>query len=497
MSLHLEDSVTEVLALLEGGQDAVNDPPPPPSPPPLDLQPPPPRQNVGEGAPRQLGLARRGNRAPLVTYATTEDERTALNSALESEGLGFRADDDEDLQAAKRAAGIGRTKAPCADFTSFQNRLFEALRLGALGGADADPGVQQEYANAFRAQVVVQVPSRKARLQQTDFTFETCERIAEAVTEESIFGLTPSALARKVKDHIGDGSLAGVFPGESKEATPEEGGQDRLDKMNEFGRHIVEILRGAGPVRPELTGSIVLKGGGYGGIPEDLDINVTTKGDEQTRKEQWDAVIETMNDFDGLRVSTDSGPLYIFAMAPGKIQGENDRIWERRYGFPVKFPGETKNRVIPFEVEVKDVGGDVWKEHLKPDAPTRTTDEEGASDPQWLMLDTMTRILGHRNNMIESVEQPNEDMLEDVPEDEKEARWLEMVQQEGLEKSQGKRLWEKLNVAYTMSLEKGDLNKDDLAGWLKKTVKDFAAYSELLNLAEDEDGYEEWLQDIA
>src|SRR5262249_40014746 len=163
--------------------------------------------------------------------------------------------------------------------------------------------------------------------------------------------------------------LAGMFPGETEEATSEQGGKERVDKMVNLGREIVEMLRGAGNVRPELTGSIVLAGGGDTGVPADLDINITTSGAGKERQEQWDAIVEIMNDYDGTRIVVPGGTIFVFPMAAGKVQGTNDRIWERRFGYSLTLDGKTK--VMPFEVEVKDVGGEVWKEHLLPTAKKR------------------------------------------------------------------------------------------------------------------------------
>jgi hypothetical protein len=493
-----KSGVREVLESL--GSTHIETPPEIPPPPHNSLNIPPPPLFTGPStssntAPKPL----RKVAAPppkAVTYKTAEEERTALNQALERAGLNFRATSDEDLQAAKKAAGLGSTKALSTDFKAFEKRLIDALKLGALNGVDTDEVAQQDFADSFKAAIIREVPERKKRLENEPFTFEQCLEIAGATTEEAIFGLTPSALARRAKDHIGDGALSGIFPGESLEATSAQGGQARLDKMIDLGNHIIELLHGVGDVHPELTGSIVLSGSGYSGIPEDLDINITTKGSDEERQEQWEKVLDVMNNFDGLRVATPEGSMFIFAMKAGKVQGENSRIWERRFGYPMKFPGEDKNRVMPFEIEVKDVGGEEWKEHLLPGGPARKTDKNGASKGEWLLLDTMTRIIGHRNNMIESAQTPNGDMLVGVPEQDQPERWITMVQDEGLDKSHEKRLWEKLNVAFKMAETQSGMDDTDLEIFLKNTVKDPAAYGELLHLAQNEQGYEAWLQDI-
>ena len=435
-------------------------------------------------------------RRQMLTHATLAEELDALNVALGQAGVSYRVDNEAGLRIAKKTAGLGSTTAPARDFRDFTTRLVAALRLGALGGGDADAGARQDYANAFKAGVIKEVPARKKRLASEDFTFDQCLQFVAALSEKEIHELTPAALARLAKNKIGHGALAGMFPGETQEATSQQGGKDRLDKMNELGRDIVELLRGAGDVRPELTGSIVLTGGGYSGVPEDLDINVTTQGDANARTEQWNSIVEIMNNYDGATMALQSGTIRIFPMAPGKVSGENGAIWERRFGYVLKLKGETDSRVMPFEVEVKDVGGDVWKEHLLPDAPGRATDDKGVSKPQWLMLDTMTRILGHRKNMKESVESPNDDMLQGIEPSTKKAAWLRMVQEDGLDKSIEKRLWEKLNVATTMARSEKSLGRMTLEQWLPKTVKDPRSYLELLALADDEGAYERWLQKV-
>lgn len=451
--------------------------------------------HMPEGQPQPVPV-RAPARRQMVAHATLTEERDALNVALGQAGMSTRIDDEASLRLAKKTAGLGSTTAPARDFVDFTHRLVTALRLGALGGGDADPGARQDYANAFKAAVIKEVPARRKRLEGEDFTFDHCLQLVAALSEKEIHELTPAALARLAKNKIGHGALAGMFPGETQEATSQQGGKDRLDKMNELGRDIVELLRGAGDVRPELTGSIVLTGGGYSGVPEDLDINVTTQGDAKARKEQWSSIVETMDNYDGATMAVHSGTIRIFPMTPGKVSGENGAIWERRFGYVLKLKGEADSRVMPFEVEVKDVGGDVWKEHLLPDAPGRATDEQGVSKPQWLMLDTMTRILGHRKNMKESVAAPNDDMLEGIEPAKKKAEWLRLVQEEGLDKSIEKRLWEKLNVATTMARSEKSMGRMTLAQWLPKTVKDPGAYLELLTLAEDEGAYERWLKKL-
>jgi hypothetical protein len=432
---------------------------------------------------------------PPKVLASVEEELTELNLALERAGLRFRAKDLGELQQAKRAAGIGNTLRPVADFDGLVDRLKDALKLGAFDDVDGDPGRKQVFANELKQALIKEVPSRKKRLNAQSLTFEDCLAMCEAVTEEAMFGLTPGALARKIGDRIGHGNLAGIFPGESEEATTEQGGQDRLDKMVDLGADVVNYLKQVGDVSPELTGSIVLIGGGYEGIPEDLDINVTTKGTPEERKEVWETVVDYMNQYDGMSVPIKGGSIRVFPMTAGKIQGENAAIWERRYGYVIKVGGQ-EGKVMPFEVEVKDVGGSVWKEHLLEGADARGTDESGASQPQWLLVDTMTRILGHRKAMKESAMVPNLDYLEDTPKEKRAQRWVEIVAQEGLDKSVGKRLWEKLNVSANMAGKNPTIAKKGLNKWLAKQVKDAPAYLELLDKADNETAYEEWLTDI-
>lgn len=459
--------------------------------------PPPPLTPMPVRAPARVQAAAAvAPRRRAVAYDSVGEELAQVNLALQAAGLHFRVDGQPALQAAKKAAGIGSTKEPVRDFEAFTDRLTQALHLGAFGGVDEDAGAQQAYAGAFKAAVIRELPARSKRLGHAVFGFDDCVALAEAVTEMEVHEMTPAALARTVARKVGSGALAGIFPGESDEATAEEGGQDRLDKMLDLGKDIAEFLRPLGDLKTEVTGSIVLTRGGYGGIPEDLDVNVTTQGSAQERKEQWDAVVDYMNQYDGATMAVKGGFIRVFPLTPGKVQGENGAIWERRYGYVLQVDGQD-SRVMPFEVEVKDVGGAVWREHLKEGGDARTTDGSGTSLPQWLMLDTMTRILGHRANMRESVQEPIADLLAGVPADEQAERWLEMVQGEGLDKSHEKRLWEKMHIAGRMARANKAVGKGGLAGWLTKNVRDTAAYLALLATIDDEPAYEAWLQDIA
>lgn len=463
----------------------------------LPPPPPPPLASMSSLAP---GLAQRNQqqtnalvaRPPVVRYTTLAEERDALNAALA--GLNYRVTNDADQRNAKKAAGIGNTTQPAADFMAFKDRLIDALRLGALGGVDRDEARQKQFADDVKAALLAKIPQRASKLRDVELSFAQCQQFAAAVTEEEIWGLTATTLADKIKAKLGHGNLAGMFPGEQLEATPAQGGADRLGKMNQLGREIVSMLADAGAdLKPELTGSIILVGGGYTGIPEDLDINVTTTGSVAERQVKWAKVQEVMNTFDGTDLETEDGlHVRVFAMTEGKVQGENPNIWERRYGYGVKLPGEQTFRVMPLEVEVKDVGGAVWREHLRDGAEPRDTKDDGASQPKWLMLDTMTRILGHRKNMRESLEAPNDDLLEGTPQAEREDRWRGMVHDEGLGKSDEKRLWEKLHVAAKMARDESQSTRV-IERWVREVVKDADDYLELLRLAHDEDGYKAWL----
>lgn len=204
-----------------------------------------------------------------------------------------------------------------------------------------------------------------------------------------------------------------------------------------------------------------------------------------------------MNELDGLTLAREDGsPIRVFAMSKGRLQGENPNIWERRFGYGHKPAADRPSLVVPIEVEVKDVGGPVWMEHLNDKAATsRAPAEDGASQPRWLMLDTMTRILGHKKNMTESVAQPNADMVANVPPGERVATWTGMVQREGVEKSVEKRLWEKMTVAAKMAVT-DKFSRADLLAWLRQCVKPgrAAEYVALLDLTRSERAYEAWLQ---
>jgi hypothetical protein len=64
-----------------------------------------------------------------------------------------------------------------------------------------------------------------------------------------------------------------------------------------------------------------------------------------------------------------------------------------------------------------------------------------------------------------------------------------------LKLSREKRLWEKLNVA-TKAARSHKSMKAGVHPWLHKTVKNPAAYGEVLGLADDEAACEKWLQNV-
>ncbi|MCW7539773.1 hypothetical protein OOT46_18215 [Aquabacterium sp. A7-Y] len=430
-------------------------------------------------------------RPPAVRYENLDAELTAVNAELEARDLGFSVDSKERLQQAKKAAGLGNTTDTAHDFKAFVDRLVSALRLGAFDGVAVDAVEQQAYADKFRAEVRKLVAGRLE--EDESFTFAQCKAFAEAVTEEAIHGLSAAALARKVVSHLGGGQLAGLFPGEKEEATAEQGGKDRLSKMKNLGTKIVDRLSklpDVGDLKPEVTGSIVLTSGDYAGIPEDLDINVRTTGSDEERGRQWQAVVGHMNRYNEERLAVDGGTVRIFAMKAGKLQGDNDAIWTRRYGYELQ-DGDAKGKVMPFEIEVKDVGSTVWSKHLADTAQPRNTDENGSSLPQWLLIDTMTRILQLRQDMAVKMHLPDPDHLEGVPANQQAARWIEVVKNEGVKMSAEKRLWEKMKVAASLAAGNVELQK-----WILQTVKEPERYLELLKTVANEDAYQQWLTSI-
>lgn len=262
----------------------------PPMAPPLEPQltapPPPPTRNAQQVGAILRTQAVRAPRPAIVRHATLDLELAALNADLGALGLTYRVPDAAAMRAVKRAAGQANTTTPASDYAQLETAVVRALYLGALGGADVRPPEQQRFADEFRAAIIDEVPDRARQLRAKAFTFGDCEQYAARVTEEPITGMLPKSLARKVAASLGHGNLQGIFPGEQLEATHEQAGPGRLDRMNELGREIVRLLAAeVGDVKPELTGSIVLVGGGYTGVPEDLDINVTTRGTVQQRAE--------------------------------------------------------------------------------------------------------------------------------------------------------------------------------------------------------------------
>ena len=485
-----------------------------------DLGPEPMKRGGGKAPPRPLAVAKPQPVKPVtapqgggkslaeqmaekklqkssVTYASLDDELVHINEALAQGGFSYRVPEVGALRDAKKAAGLGSTKTPAPDFNQFALRLKAALALGALGGADAKGADQAKFTNDFVDAVAKALPKRAQAIRAKGFGFADVKALAAVVSEKEIHELTPAVLAASVAAKMGTGALAGLFPGEAKEATAAEGGKDRLGKMIDLGHEIVQFLSTIKGINPEVTGSIILSEKGYTGTPDDLDINVTTTGTDKERKEAWEGVVAYMNDFDGVTVPLPKGGnVRVYPLTPGKVQGENANIWERRYAYAME-PKDGEKKVMPFEVEVKDVGGKVWKEHLKEGGPTRETENNGASLPQWLMLDSMTRILGHRATMKESAARtPDPDEMQGVSKADQPAKWLEMVRAEGLKLSRSKRLWEKMSVSAKAARKHKTMQKTDLSDWLLHTVKDWKAYDDLLELIDDEAAYEKWLLDI-
>ena len=459
-----------------------------------------PKPMVGGGSALSLAdqLRRKGEKlqkAP-AKFETVEEELVAINEALERDGFGYRVPSVGDMRAAKVAAGSAITTGPVTNFEAFSEQLKLALRLGALGGGDGDGALQRAYVEDVLKLVVKALPRREAELRKAFTTIDSLAPISDAVADKAPHQMTAQRLAEFIVKNIGTGLLAGIFPGESREAKAAEGGKGRIDKMVDLGRDLAEYIGRFGNFRPEVTGSLILSAEGYKQTPDDLDVNVTTTGSDDERKEQWEALVDGLNEYPGTSIVVGGGRVRVYPISAGRLHSDNAAIWERRYAYAFT-PGDGgQERVMPFEVEVKDVGGAVWKEHLKEGAPPRETDGNGESLPQWLMLDTMTRILGHRNAMKKSAaKEPDPEAVKDVPAPKKRAKWIEVVAEEGLKLSRDKHLWEKLSVAIKAASAHPTMKKTDPKAWLRKVVKDPESYGELLDLTGNK-AYEKWLSDI-
>ncbi len=460
-----------------------------PQPPPMGAPPPPPgpapsvlkqvlRPMVGVADLGKQAASRAMARVPVPAarqFASSSQELAALNRELEQAGLSYRVADTAELERARSAAGLDPTNVPAVDFDRFVINLVQRVKLGAMGEEDADGAMQKEFANSIQLRLANAIPNFKEKLLAAPISFDDCRRLNGGSIPRSA-----EALVKKVTDDYGEGQLNLADLGVPDEATAEQGGLVRVENMVEFGVHLIEVLRGLG-CKPELTGSVLLSGKGYTGTPEDLDINVTTS---EARDEQWRKIQEALRDVKGERI----GDTYIFALADGQLERGNRLIWHRRYGYSLPVKGGSKNKVLPFMVEVKDVGGEVWQEHLVPGAG-RETGKDGKSLPQWLLVDTMTRILGHRANMDAASKSPDMTRLADVAPGNVREEWRRLVVADGLHLSQEKRLWEKLNVGASMLPKKFDMTQ-----FLEDAVRDHRSYLALFKLADDERAYEAWLE---
>ncbi|MEP5340728.1 MAG: DUF4157 domain-containing protein [Algibacter sp.] len=452
-------------------------------------------------------LAARNQRAQNAAQQparTLTTELTEINQALTLARFTYTVPDEQGLRAAKRAAGLAATVAVAIDFDAFRDRLFTGLRLGAFNNIDGDNAVKAEYAKDLKQNLFdlsSQLKRKKVQADQKfedyDVTFNDCINWAQCVIENSVHELTTTSLAKTIVSKLGKGLLAGVFPGEAEEANPEQAGDDRLEVMLKFGQYAVTELNDIDNIKPELTGSLILKSGGYTGTPEDIDVNITTTGNEDERKATWVEVIEAAQGYQGESIDLDEGhTIRVFKMAESDVQG---KIIETRYGYSLNYldDDDLEGIIVPIDLEVKDVGGEVWTEHLSDNHEKRTADKEGLSQPKWILLDTLTRILAHKKNMKDGLRKPDLERLQEISPELHEATWKELVVEEGLTLSRNKKLWEKMSVSTIMSEEK--LGKaESLVDWIFTQIKGskLDEYEALFNTVRGNRAYEKWLSDI-
>ncbi len=443
--------------------------------------------------------------APARTLTTEKQE---LNAALLAEGYQFQVADESQLRAVKKAAGFGATTSVHPDFNLLRSQFFTALKLGAFNNIDGDDVAKADYANRVQARLFKLKPSLKRakvedgrKFEKYNVTIQDCIKWADRITEQKVYEITDKSLATVIANKLGKGLLAGYFPGEIAEATPENAGDDRVEVMTEFGKSVVQDLETIEGVNPELTGSLVLKPGGYTGIPEDIDVNITTKpvkdqsGKKKDRDDIWQEVKQNVDDNDGESLILENKKkIRVFKMSD---IDEKTRILEKRFGYSLKYTGIKDNFIVPLEVEVKDVGGAEWTGHLSEKAEERKTEDEGTSQPKWILLDTLTRIIAHKTNLKEALANRDEDRLVGVPEAKKEAKWRKLVLDEGLKLSRNKKLWEKMSVSSEMSKEKL-VSEDAIETWIMRNVASSKRdeYRALFATVKGQKDYENWLTTV-
>lgn len=439
----------------------------------------------------------------VKSFDSLEDEFAQLNQDLKARGLRFRVTSVSEMQKVKSAASQAKTSGPASDYDVFFGALVTALKLGAMDGVDEDAGEVSKFCTQFEKEFLRLLGGeleRLAEMKKVNFDGPMCNRLSKMASDKGIYNYAsdPKSLSRYVYDQLGKGPFAGVLPGEPMEIGKEEGGKTRTGTMASFGCKVVEFLRPLG-VKPEVTGSLVIPVTDPKKLPNDIDINISTRG-AGDRTELWNQVKSKMDSYKGETVDVGEGKMTVRPLSRSKVDPDNPNIWERRFCYDFK-PGsdsdEKNGWVVPFELEVKDVGGDVWSDHLSDKAEERITQPSGMSCPRFLMLDCMKRIVDHRKSMVQKARGLiDEDFLAPVgPKSTKSKleRWHEAVGDEGVKLADSKRLWDKMQSALEMARTDPGLT-EPLEDWLRKQVKTPDDYLVLITLAPNKSNFDTWLR---
>jgi hypothetical protein len=142
---------------------------------------------------------------------------------------------------------------------------------------------------------------------------------------------------------------------------------------------------------------------------------------------------------------------------------------KRRYGYVV-----ADNRLMPFDLEVKNVGDRNWTAHLLEAREERSARESGTVHPKWTLLDCLERNAKFYDDTctkLRDARARNENLkLTNVDAKTYWQAWRDLVIDENVKEAMEKRLVEKMNVSYALAIQE---LKDEasLREWLKQTVK--------------------------
>ena len=470
-------------------------------------------RNAGGGISADLAKHALKMRAKTRVERTHDMELKELNGDLATGGFTYRCPNEAGLREAKKAAGMGSTKAVATDYKTFKDQLFRALKLSAFDGVDTDREEQRAFAAEVKTELIKLDGSIGQRKLQggggpfSDYTvtFDDCIQWAARVSDRQIYEFSEHTFAVVIVKMLGVGPLGGLFPGDALQqsvAMMQGLGDapmkarilaDREFIMGDFGRQIALQLQGYYPDQSaELTGSLLASSIQLERPPEDVDVNISTSGTETERTEAFMDCVEAVDGQTYTVMLPDIGQsVTIFPKRAIKVNG---RVADMYYAYSLDYidnnsklnfqaSASVKGTMVPVDLEIKDVGGEEWTAHLAEGAEVRKTNPDGTSKSSWLLADILNRILSFKNLMIEKLDKPDteNDEISKLKGQAKLDKWKELAFADAQSQIDGKKLYQKLVSFGHMAM--AEYSSDDphfqVMDWLKDNMDDSTDFVEL------------------